>query len=136
MIYIYCVDMLLYREHFSWDIFFFNFVCYVIIELYLWYSTTVYFYFVLRYSIIYLMFTWKNETALFSLYLFHCFISFIFFWFDCICSFNLWTKKFPQIYICFSIHDIQRRKNPHVIYRDLVSSVAGNQELDLRNYVF
>ena len=80
MIYIYCIDMLLYREHFSWDIFFFNFVCYVIIELYLWYSTTVYFYFVLRYSIIYLMFTWKNETALFFLYSFHCFVvPFIFF---------------------------------------------------------
>ena len=35
-----------------------------------------------------------------------------------------------------SIHDIQRRKNQHVIYRDLVSWVARNQELDLRNYVF
>ena len=35
-----------------------------------------------------------------------------------------------------SIHDIQRRKNPHVIYRDLVSWVTRNQELDLRNYVF
>ena len=34
------------------------------------------------------------------------------------------------------IHDIQRRKNPHVIYRDLVSWVARNRELDLRNYVF
>ena len=35
-----------------------------------------------------------------------------------------------------SIHDIQRRKNSHVIYRDLVSCLARNQELDLRNYVF
>ena len=35
-----------------------------------------------------------------------------------------------------SIHDIQRRKNPHMIHRDLVSWVARNQELDLRNYVF
>ena len=35
-----------------------------------------------------------------------------------------------------SIHDIQKRKNPQVIYRDLVSWVARNQELDPRNYVF
>ena len=35
-----------------------------------------------------------------------------------------------------SIHDIQRGKNPQVICRDLVSWVARNQELDLRNYVF
>ena len=35
-----------------------------------------------------------------------------------------------------SIHDIQKRKNPHVVYRDLVSWVARNQEFDLRNYVF
>ena len=34
------------------------------------------------------------------------------------------------------IYDIQRRKNPHVIYQDLVSWVAKNQELDLRNYIF
>ena len=34
------------------------------------------------------------------------------------------------------IHDIQRRKNPHVIHRDLVSWVARNQELGVRNYVF
>ena len=34
------------------------------------------------------------------------------------------------------IYDIQRRKNPHVIYQDLVSWVARNQELDLRNYIF
>ena len=35
-----------------------------------------------------------------------------------------------------SIHDIQRRKNTYVIYRDLVFWVARNQELDLSNYVF
>ena len=35
-----------------------------------------------------------------------------------------------------SIDNIQRRKNPHVIHRDLVSWVARNQEIDLRNYVF
>ena len=35
-----------------------------------------------------------------------------------------------------SIHDIQRRENPHVIYRDLVSWVARNQEFDLRNCIF
>ena len=34
------------------------------------------------------------------------------------------------------IYDIQRRKNPHVIYQDMVSWVAKNQELDLRNYIF
>ena len=34
-----------------------------------------------------------------------------------------------------SIHDIQR-KSPYVIYRDLVSWVVRNPELDLRNYVF
>ena len=34
-----------------------------------------------------------------------------------------------------SIHDIQRRKNTYVIYRDLVFWVARNQELDLRNYL-
>ena len=31
-----------------------------------------------------------------------------------------------------SIDDIQRRKSVHVTYRDLVSWVAGNQDLDLR----
>ena len=35
-----------------------------------------------------------------------------------------------------SIHDIQRIKNTHMIYRDLVSWVARNQELDLINYIF
>ena len=35
-----------------------------------------------------------------------------------------------------SVHDIQRRKNPHLIYRELVSWVARNQDLDLRNDVF
>ena len=34
------------------------------------------------------------------------------------------------------IHDIQRRKSPHVIYKDLVSWVVRNQEFDLRNYIF
>ena len=34
------------------------------------------------------------------------------------------------------IHDIQRRKNPHVRYRDLVSWVVRNKVLDLRNYIF
>ena len=29
-----------------------------------------------------------------------------------------------------------KEKNPQVIYRDLVSWVARNQELDLRNYIF
>ena len=38
--------------------------------------------------------------------------------------------------LIMSIHDIQRRKNMHVIYRGLVSWVSRNQELDLRNYVF
>ena len=34
------------------------------------------------------------------------------------------------------IHDIQRRKSPYVISKDLVSWMVGNQELDARNYVF
>ena len=34
------------------------------------------------------------------------------------------------------IHDIQRRKSPHVTYKDLVSWLARNQEFNLRNYVF
>ena len=39
-------------------------------------------------------------------------------------------------YCYFFIHDIERRKNPYVIYRDLVSWVARNQELNLRNHVY
>ena len=35
-----------------------------------------------------------------------------------------------------STHDNQKRKNPNVIHRDLVSWVARNQELDLSNYIF
>ena len=35
-----------------------------------------------------------------------------------------------------SIHDIQRRKNPHVIYTDLVSWVARNQKLGLTALFF
>ena len=34
------------------------------------------------------------------------------------------------------IHDIQRRKNRHVIYKDLVSWVARNQEVDLKKLRF
>ena len=39
------------------------------------------------------------------------------------------------VHYLMSVYDTQRRTNPHVNYRDLVSWVARNQELDLRNYV-